>query len=472
MDGTLWVPLQFKHEIPTELSWILRLSPTITPLWQRISSHTTVASLRNLALGAHIRCRIWSTHVDSTPATIIPRGRPPSIAELATENHVEVFCGMASWLAIRHNLYTLSSTYGVRDVAKHTVWYKCGILACTWGSVITTDSVALMATLFCCRKFASVCRHLASCRLWWIAVMEGIDDFVALWNTLIKKRNRRLRIANTFDKFKDHMSMPQDDEPYTHIEIDPTHSSWVWWHPCCPFLNTIKHREITLFLPWQTSHGDFVLNHHQRPDTITYACGIHRDPMSKPWQRTLSPKVSCLQVWTRTWWYWFERVLHKKIVSYCANIGLNAVHRTLIWGEQYRDEENARALIKHSLNDLIVETCKGIREANYDKLGPDGIVPRGTLVVPGDVLIGKTMNTVEVYFGPNGEQLSRPVKRDQSQIVRGSDPCYVDSSYLDHQSRGSPRCSCHHTSARLPEIGDKFAMRHGQKGTVDWLFRP
>jgi len=107
-------------------------------------------------------------------------------------------------------------------------------------------------------------------------------------------------------------------------------------------------------------------------------------------------------------------------------------------------------------------------EKSYRLLEGDGIVATESGVSGGDILIGKTSppRFMEEYC----DQESRgPYRRDTSIGVRPSESGVVDTTVLTQSTEGGKMFKVRIRDMRLPEIGDKFASRHGQKGVVGLL---
>jgi len=107
-------------------------------------------------------------------------------------------------------------------------------------------------------------------------------------------------------------------------------------------------------------------------------------------------------------------------------------------------------------------------EKSYRLLEDDGIIASESRVSGGDILIGKTSppRFMEEY---READTSGPYRRDTSIGVRPSEIGVVDTIILTQSSEGGKMFKVRIRDMRLPEIGDKFASRHGQKGVVGLL---
>jgi DNA-directed RNA polymerase II subunit RPB2 len=99
-----------------------------------------------------------------------------------------------------------------------------------------------------------------------------------------------------------------------------------------------------------------------------------------------------------------------------------------------------------------------LKNINYSKLGPDGIVRKGTPVFKGDVIIGKTSTK---SYKDDDES-----KTDCSYIIKNGEEGVVDMVFSGLSSEGNRLIKIKIRSLRIPEVGDKVASRSAQKGTI------
>lgn len=113
---------------------------------------------------------------------------------------------------------------------------------------------------------------------------------------------------------------------------------------------------------------------------------------------------------------------------------------------------------------------KQMRHANYKKLADDGFIPENTYVGGDDVLIGK----IVPLRVPTGMVLPAGAKkyRDVSRLMRNNETGYVDRIFKNRNGEGYSFVKIRMRQDRIPEVGDKFSSRHGQKGTCGLILNP
>lgn len=141
------------------------------------------------------------------------------------------------------------------------------------------------------------------------------------------------------------------------------------------------------------------------------------------------------------------------------------------------------------------ESTLRLKHGTYEKLDGDGIVGLGERVagevsfkIPlhllvssaradetnvidvQDIIIGKTA-PIPTDSEELGQRLKTHTKRDVSTPLKSTENGIVDQVLLTTNSEGLKFVKIRVRSTRIPEIGDKFASRHGQKGTIGITYR-
>lgn len=103
------------------------------------------------------------------------------------------------------------------------------------------------------------------------------------------------------------------------------------------------------------------------------------------------------------------------------------------------------------------------RNWNYTKLDHRGIIRSGERVEAGDVLVGKVLSK-RIKSGGNEY-------KDTSVVAKANEDGVVDRVFISKSPSGYLLIKVKIRNMKIPEIGDKFASRHAQKGTCGMVFR-
>ncbi len=110
--------------------------------------------------------------------------------------------------------------------------------------------------------------------------------------------------------------------------------------------------------------------------------------------------------------------------------------------------------------------AKGYRtDADYRFLEADGIVYPEARVISGDVIIGRT-SPPRFLSGSDEYNLSAGTRRESSIVLKHGDCGVADFVVLSENEEGNRLVQVRLREERIPEIGDKFTSRHGQKGVM------
>jgi len=153
----------------------------------------------------------------------------------------------------------------------------------------------------------------------------------------------------------------------------------------------------------------------------------------------------------------------------------SAIDRGLFRSSYYRcynDQEKASSvgtigsLTAEKFEKPLFDSCRGMKHGEYGKLDDDGLVQPGTRVSGDDILIGKT-----APLDSTAGMASRFTKRDCSTSMKANENGIVDNVMVSTTKEGYRFTKVRIRNVRIPQIGDKFASRHGQKGTIGMNYR-
>ncbi|KAK4538670.1 hypothetical protein CDCA_CDCA19G4695 [Cyanidium caldarium] len=105
----------------------------------------------------------------------------------------------------------------------------------------------------------------------------------------------------------------------------------------------------------------------------------------------------------------------------------------------------------------------------YDKLEQDGIVGVGERVRGGDVLIGKTAPLGVGRTGDGADTVAvagARTRKDCSLVMKRTEQGVTDKVMVCTGESGTRMVKIRIRTELVPQVGDKFASRHGQKGTI------
>lgn len=104
-------------------------------------------------------------------------------------------------------------------------------------------------------------------------------------------------------------------------------------------------------------------------------------------------------------------------------------------------------------------------EEEYAHLDQDGIVNPESDVSSEEILVGKT--SPPKFLGSSDEiKMGLAAKRETSKTVRHGEKGTVDKVLISETDEGNKLIKVKLREERMPELGDKFATRHGQKGVI------
>ena len=105
-------------------------------------------------------------------------------------------------------------------------------------------------------------------------------------------------------------------------------------------------------------------------------------------------------------------------------------------------------------------------EASYKFLENDGIIFPEAEIKEGEVLIGKMSPP---KFLSEAREISVRTKKESSVTMRQEEKGMVDAVFVTEDSEGNKIVQVKTRDQRIPELGDKFATSHGQKGVIGMI---
>ncbi|KAM3426138.1 hypothetical protein MY4824_010088 [Beauveria thailandica] len=111
-----------------------------------------------------------------------------------------------------------------------------------------------------------------------------------------------------------------------------------------------------------------------------------------------------------------------------------------------------------------------MKHGTYDKLDEDGIVAPGVRVSGEDIIIGKTA-PIDPETQDLGTRTTAHQRRDISTPLRSTENGIVDQVIVTVNADNVKYVKVRVRTTKIPQIGDKFASRHGQKGTIGVTYR-
>jgi len=144
-----------------------------------------------------------------------------------------------------------------------------------------------------------------------------------------------------------------------------------------------------------------------------------------------------------------------------------SVDRGLARSTYYRPYTSVELNYAGGLQDEITTPEKDVSgyrtEESYRFLEDDGVVYPEARLKSGEVVIGKTSPP---KFLSEVREISIKAKKEASSVIRQEEQATIESVFVTQDSQGNKIIRVKGRDQRIPELGDKFATSHGQKGVI------
>ncbi|MFA5076992.1 MAG: DNA-directed RNA polymerase subunit B [Candidatus Micrarchaeia archaeon] len=300
-------------------------------------------------------------------------------------------------------------------------------------------------------------------------ILEKAKKGLLTWQHLIKMGVVEYLDAEEEENTYVALNESEITEKHTHLELDPATIFGITTS-MLPYVEHNSSPRITMACAMaKQSLGLYASNYLNRYDTKAYAMYIPQQPLVQTSAyRVLGMKNTPAGqnfVVALTSYKGYNMADSLVVNRSSIDRGLGRV----VMLKTYETEERQYPGGQKDKIEVPDPSVAGYRgEEAYAKLGEDGVVTPETEVDDRDVLVGKTspprfLEELSV-FGAVEEK-----KRESSLALKAREHGKVDSVLVTEGPSGNRLVKVRVRSVKVPELGDKFASRHGQKGVVGLL---
>ena len=300
-------------------------------------------------------------------------------------------------------------------------------------------------------------------------IMEKVVNKEISWDDLVLSNKIPESVIEYIDSEEQKSSMVSmkynEIDPkynYTHSEIHPSTIFGVL-ASCIPFPeHNQSPRNTYQCAMGKQAIGIYASNFNKRMDKTAYILNYQMKPLVETrimnmlkMNNLASGNQVIVAIMTHSGFNQEDSILFNR-----GSIDRGLFHATIYHTEKDEDKKiNGDEEIRTKPNKAIT---KNIKFGNYEKLNSQGLIPENTLIEDKDIIMGK-MITIKNNKNDNNKMIKY---EDCSKSYKTHEECFVDKNYVNRNGDGYTFCKVKIRAHRVPNIGDKFSSRHGQKGTI------
>lgn len=300
-------------------------------------------------------------------------------------------------------------------------------------------------------------------------IMEKVANKELSWDDLVLSNKIPESVIEYIDSEEQKSSMVSmkynEIDPkynYTHSEIHPSTIFGVL-ASCIPFPeHNQSPRNTYQCAMGKQAIGIYASNFNKRMDKTAYILNYQMKPLVETrimnmlkMNNLASGNQVIVAIMTHSGFNQEDSILFNR-----GSIDRGLFHATIYHTEKDEDKKiNGDEEIRTKPNKAIT---KNIKFGNYEKLNSQGLIPENTLIEDKDIIMGK-MITIKNNKNDNSKMIKY---EDCSKSYKTHEECFVDKNYVNRNGDGYTFCKVKIRAHRVPNIGDKFSSRHGQKGTI------
>lgn len=309
------------------------------------------------------------------------------------------------------------------------------------------------------RAYSTSDPFLSQC--WDAMILSGAIEYVD------KDEEATLRVAETMQDVREKAKARKpEQQPYTHVEIHPSIINGV-----CASLIPFSNHNQSPRNTYQSAMGKQaigipVTNFQHRLDAAMHVLDAPQKAFVNTWMdemveaqpsgQNVMVAIMCHSGFNQE----DSLIMNQSSVD-------NGMFRSIVY-RTYKEETRAKSTDSECFEPPTAD-CSGRKTGSYAQLDPDtGIAKVGSKLTAGDIIIGKTITTLDPIPTSQGGGKTKSV-RDKSIHIKPTEEGVVDMVVTTCNQEGQKTVKVRTHAVRIPEMGDKFSSRHGQKGVVGMM---